>query len=166
MTDLSSDYLGSFPQLTGTPPALDLEKLPAEPRLLFAQWFQEAVDAGVPEPKSVTLATVDSDGLPDARTVDLQSVDDNGWTFVTGAASTKAAQLKANPAAALNFWWQPQVRAVRVRGEATLVPLGEHAQAWQISPKFVEFWQSTAQQENTRIRYRKTATGWERTIEN
>lgn len=165
MTNLSSDFLGSLPQLTGTPPTIDLDLLPDEPRELFARWFREAVDAGVPEAKAMTVATVDADGLPDARMVDLQSVDENGWTFITGKASVKAAQLTANPAAALNFWWQPQIRAVRIRGEATPVPLGEYAQAWRVDPKHVEFWQSTAKQENTRIRYERTEMGWERSIE-
>lgn len=47
----------------------------------------------MPEPKDMTLATVDSNGSPDARNVGLESLDENGWSFGTGSVSTKAAQL-------------------------------------------------------------------------
>lgn len=164
MTHLSPDFLGKLAQLTGTPPILDLDSVPDGPREMFSKWFQEAVDAGVEEPKAMTLATVDADGLPDARTVDLFSVDDDGWSFVTGIDSVKSSQLGDNPLAALNFWWQPLVRSVRVRGTATASPLGDDAQQWHIQPSHVEFWQSNSDRETTRIRYEKSGGEWIRSV--
>lgn len=164
MTNLSQDFLNTIPQLTGNPPAVDVDTLPDDPRELFSKWFQEAVDGGVPEPKAVTLATADAEGRPDARIVEIFTVDENGWSIATGANSSKAAQLTANPNAALNFWWQPHVRAIRVRGAAHPVPLGEGGQIWQIQPTRVEFWQSNQERENLSIRYDKTDEGWDRSV--
>ncbi len=109
-------WLRALPSLTGSAPPLDLDALPDDPDDLFRTLITEAVDAGVPEPHAATLATVDADGLPDARTLILKDVGPRGWAFAGTRSSAKGAQLAASPAAALAFWWQPIVRAVRVRG--------------------------------------------------
>ncbi|OUD87625.1 Pyridoxine/pyridoxamine 5'-phosphate oxidase [Clavibacter michiganensis subsp. michiganensis] len=115
-TDDLARWLRALPSLTGSAPPLDLDALPDDPDDLFRTWITEAVDAGVPEPHAATLATVDADGLPDARTLILKDVGPRGWAFAGTRSSAKGAQLAASPAAALAFWWQPIVRAVRVRG--------------------------------------------------
>lgn len=101
-----------------------MHQLPDDPADLFLNWIQDAVQRGVPEPHAATLATVDAGGVPDARTLILKGVDENGWSFAGHRASHKSQQLAANPSAALNFWWQPIVRAVasgsRVDDSATL----------------------------------------------
>lgn len=109
-------WLRAQPSLTGSAPALDLDALPADPDDLFRAWITAAAEAGVPEPHAATLATVDADGLPDARTLILKDVSPRGWAFASARSSAKCAQLAAAPAAALAFWWQPILRAVRVRG--------------------------------------------------
>lgn len=109
-------WLRALPALTGIAPPLRLADLPDDPVLLFQDGVRVAVAAGVPEPHAATLATVDSDGMPDARTLILKDADAHGWAFAGALSSRKAAQLDAHPAAALNFWWQPQRCAVRVRG--------------------------------------------------
>lgn len=111
-----SDRLRTVPTLTGTPPHLDLGDLPSDPHDLALAWLDAAIDGDVPEPIAVTLATVDADGVPDARTLLLKDVDERGWAFAGTGSSRKADHLADNPAAALNLWWQPQMRAVRVRG--------------------------------------------------
>ncbi|WP_206324889.1 MULTISPECIES: hypothetical protein [unclassified Streptomyces] len=45
-------------------PVFDPERAPAEPSALFPEWLTEAVDAGVPDPHSMTLSTVDEAGDP------------------------------------------------------------------------------------------------------
>lgn len=56
-----------------------------------------------------TAPGLDLDALP-------SDPHERGWAFAGTASSRKAQQLAANPAAALSLWWQPQMRAVRVRG--------------------------------------------------
>lgn len=167
MDTLSPEFLRTIPQLTGTPPPLSLCDLPRDPQTLFASWFSQAVAEGVPEPKALTMATVDGGGMPDARIVDLLLVDARGWVIGTGAASTKVAQLKDHPVAALNFWWQPQQRAVRVRGDARevsqeLMPgVPESFHIWRVEPQHVEFWQGGPEQTSDRIRYERRGSEWE-----
>ncbi|MGX1886109.1 pyridoxine/pyridoxamine 5'-phosphate oxidase [Streptomyces sp. NPDC055287] len=97
-------------------PAFDTAAAPPEPLALFHQWFAEAVAAGQPEPHTMSLATVDEDGLPDVRTLMLHDADPRGWHFASHATSAKGRQLAAHPRAALGFYWAAQGRQVRIRG--------------------------------------------------
>lgn len=175
-------WLRSRPALTGTAPALHPGSVPDEPLVLFLNWITTAAEAGVPEPHAATLATVDGDGMPDARTLILKDVDERGWAFAGPRSSAKGRQLAANPAAALNFWWQPVLRAVRVRGpvqeasaEESAADLAARSAAaragvaegdwvlWRIVPSRVEFWQGAEDRRHTRIVYTRAASGWIRT---
>ncbi|MEW5014538.1 pyridoxamine 5'-phosphate oxidase family protein [Clavibacter michiganensis subsp. michiganensis] len=174
-------WLRAQPSLTGSAPALDTADLPDDPDDLFRAWITAAADAGVPEPHAATLATVDADGLPDARTLILKDVSSRGWAFAGTRSSAKGAQLAASPAAALAFWWQPIVRAVRVRGsveEATaeesaadLAARSAAARAdvdpggwvlWRIRPVHVEFWQGSPDRRHARILFDRVGETWTR----
>ncbi|WP_336244343.1 pyridoxamine 5'-phosphate oxidase family protein [Microbacterium sp. JZ31] len=109
-------WLRALLALSGVPSPIDAGALPADPVEMFLAWIGEAVDAGVPEPHAATLATVDPDGIPDARTLILKDVGSRGWAFAGTRSSGKGRQLAHRPAAALDFWWQPLMRAVRARG--------------------------------------------------
>ncbi|MDN3445368.1 pyridoxamine 5'-phosphate oxidase family protein [Microbacterium sp. APC 3901] len=178
-----NEWLKGRHALTGLAPDWDLGAIPDDPRTLFATWLRAAAADRVPEPHTVTLATVDADGLPDARTLILKRIDERGWAFASTRSSRKGAQLAASPAAALNFWWQPQVRAVRVRGrveEATreesaadLAARSPAARAevadgdwvlWRIVPTRIEFWQGSRDRRHTRVIFDAAAGGWSRTI--
>ncbi|UZN04579.1 pyridoxine/pyridoxamine 5'-phosphate oxidase [Cellulomonas sp. S1-8] len=112
------DLLRSLPALSGTSPGFDPDAAPDDPLDLFAAWLATAVERDVPEPHAATLATADADGRPSARVLVLKDVGPEGLAFATDARSTKAADLAANPRAALTFWWQPVVRQVRFAGAA------------------------------------------------
>ncbi|MBT2488236.1 pyridoxal 5'-phosphate synthase [Streptomyces sp. ISL-96] len=100
-------------------PAFDPATAPGSPVSLFHAWFAEAVAAGQPEPHTMSLATVDEDGLPDVRTLMLHDADGHGWHFATHATSAKGRHLAARPHAALGFYWPAQGRQVRIRGRVT-----------------------------------------------
>ena len=178
---LSADRLRGIPSLTGVPPRLD-DDLPLEPVPLFARWLDQAIEWEVPEPLAMTLATVDRDGVPDARTVILKAVDHRGWAFAGPRSSRKADQLADRPAAALNLWWQPLMRAVRVRGmveeasredsDADLAARSAAARAdvlpggwvlWRVRPSRVEFWQGAADRRHHRIVYTRHGDRWDLT---
>ncbi len=112
------ELLRSLPALSGDVLPFDPDAAPDDPLTLFGDWFSAAVDAGVPEPHAVTLATADADGQPSARVLVLKDVGPDGFAFATDARSGKARDLAAHPRAALTFWWQPVVRQVRVTGTA------------------------------------------------
>lgn len=82
----------------------------------FRRWFADVQAANLPEPNAMTLATADASGAPSARVVLLKGLDERGFAFFTSYTSRKAAELDANPRAALCFHWQPLERQVRVEG--------------------------------------------------
>lgn len=83
----------------------------------FTLWFQQALDAQLPEPNAMTLATVASNGQPSARIVLLKHFDEQGFVFYTNYDSLKGKQLISNPQAALVFWWAELERQVRIEGK-------------------------------------------------
>jgi pyridoxamine 5'-phosphate oxidase len=87
-----------------------------DPLEQFRRWFADAEAATIRAPNAMALATSTSDGAPSVRMVLLKGLDDHGFVFFTGYASRKAADLDANPRAALLFYWDPLGRQVRIAG--------------------------------------------------
>lgn len=111
--------LRRLPALAGDLPELDPATLPEDPVTAFLRWFAAALEAGVPEPHAVTVATADAAGRPSSRVVVLKDVDEDGrFLFATDRRSRKARDLAVNPAVSLSFYWQPLGRQVRVVGRA------------------------------------------------
>ena len=91
----------------------------------FERWFKDALDAKLPLPNAMTLATVTRDGAPDARAVLLKGVDNGGFVFFTNYDSRKGRQLSARPMACLVFLWAPLERQVRIEGKVDKVSARE-----------------------------------------
>ena len=91
----------------------------ASPVVQFERWLAEAVQAEVPEPTAMTLATVGDGGRPAARIVLLKGVGADGFLFFTNYDSRKGRELAANPYAALLFHWVELERQVRVEGQVS-----------------------------------------------
>jgi pyridoxamine 5'-phosphate oxidase len=91
-----------------------------DPFELFRAWFAEARAAEPNDPEAMALATADADGRPSARMVLLKGVDERGFVFYTNREGRKAADLAANPTAALLFHWKSLRRQVRVEGPVSL----------------------------------------------
>lgn len=183
MTSSFAAWLRAQPSLAGSAPALDPTDLPDEPHVLFEQWLRGAAAAGVAEPHVATLSTVDADGVPDARALILKDAGPRGWAVAGPRASAKATQLSAHPDAALSFWWQPIVRAVRLRGRMVSAAAAEIAadfearpesaragqtaqgwMLWRLAPTHVEFWQGSPDRRHTRIMYERRGQLWHREV--
>jgi pyridoxamine 5'-phosphate oxidase len=101
---------------------------PQNPMELFSTWLQEAIDAKVPEPNAMVLATHGPDGFPEARVVLLKrlSYKENAapehFSFFTSYASNKGKSIEANPHVGLTFYWPTLERQVRVKGIVEKVP--------------------------------------------
>ncbi len=98
----------------------------AEPFDRFGALLGEATAldrAVLPEPTAFALGTVDADGGPSVRVLLLKAVDERGFVFYTNFESRKGRELRANPRAALCFYWQGLERQVRVEGLAA--PVGD-----------------------------------------
>lgn len=92
------------------------ENLAADPVDQFRLWLEQAQAAEALEFTAMTLATADREGRPSARVVLLKGFDERGFVFFTNYESRKAAELLANPRAALVFYWAVLDRQVRIEG--------------------------------------------------
>jgi pyridoxamine 5'-phosphate oxidase len=88
----------------------------ADPLAQFGLWLQQAIDARVPEPNAMTLATVGPQGRPSTRIVLIKGFDARGMVWYTNYESRKGQELAANPHAALQFHWVELERVVRIEG--------------------------------------------------
>ncbi|NDC60980.1 MAG: pyridoxamine 5'-phosphate oxidase [Betaproteobacteria bacterium] len=100
-------------------------QMPAEPLLQFEQWLNEAIQAEVPEPNAMTLATVGNDLRPSTRVVLIKGLDAQGLVWYTNYDSRKGQQLAGNPYAALQFHWVELERVVRIEGRVEKVTEAE-----------------------------------------
>ena len=105
-----------------------------DPIAQFSAWFQDAVDAGIPDPNGMTLATATTDGRPSARIVLLKDAGPTGFTFFTNYESRKGAELTANPRAALVFWWGKLERQIRIEGPVEKLPPAESERYFRTRP--------------------------------
>jgi pyridoxamine 5'-phosphate oxidase len=101
----------------------------SDPLEQFRRWYAEAEEAGVKVPQAVALATATADGAPSVRMVLLKGADERGFVFFTGYVSRKAAELAANPPAALLFHWDALGRQVRIEGRVARVA-GQESDAY------------------------------------
>ncbi len=106
---------------------LDESTLSADPDEQFERWMADVVDAGLPEPTAVVLATVSAAGQPRARTVLLKAHDQAGFTFFTNRTSRKGSDLDEVPRACLLFGWHAIHRQVIIEG--TVARLDDEASA-------------------------------------
>ena len=96
--------------------ALDEDSALADPIEQFQLWVRQALDARLPEPNAMTLATVGADGRPSTRVVLIKGVDAGGLVWYTNYDSRKGRELAAHPQAALQFHWVELERVVRIEG--------------------------------------------------
>lgn len=100
---------------------LDTDALTANPMDLFQQWLQDAINADLPDPNAMTVATVDANGQPSQRIVLLKNVSNEGFVFYTNLGSRKAKDLSNNNKISLHFPWYFLERQVRISGTAELL---------------------------------------------
>lgn len=93
-----------------------------DPLAQLQLWLTEAIEAGLPEPNAMTLATVAPDGRPAARVVLLKGIDQGGLDFYTNYESRKGHEIAHNPHVACVFLWLALHRQVRVEGRVEKLP--------------------------------------------
>jgi pyridoxamine 5'-phosphate oxidase len=104
---------------------LDESASAADPLKQFERWMQQALDAQLPEPNAMTVATVGADGRPSTRVVLIKGFDARGIVWYTNYHSRKGRELAAHPWAALQFHWVELERVVRIEGRVEQVDAAE-----------------------------------------
>ncbi len=100
---------------------LDEHSSHADPMQQFELWLQQALQAQLPEPNAMTLATVGPNGRPSTRVVLIKGCDARGIVWYTNYESRKGRELANNPHAALQFHWVELERVVRIEGRVEKV---------------------------------------------
>jgi pyridoxamine 5'-phosphate oxidase len=113
---------------------LDETHSASAPMQQFEHWLHDALEAELPEPTAMTLATVDPRGRPSTRVVLLKDCDARGLVFYTNYESRKARELAANPQAALQFHWVELERVVRVEGRVAATSAEESDAYYRTRP--------------------------------
>jgi pyridoxamine 5'-phosphate oxidase len=106
----------------------------ADPVAQFRLWLQQALDAQLPEPNAMTLATVGHEGRPSTRVVLIKGFDARGIVWYTNYESRKGRELAANPFAALQFHWVELERVVRIEGRVEKASAAESDEYFKSRP--------------------------------
>lgn len=114
--------------------SLDQSDVLAEPMAQFSQWFDEALNAQVPEPNAMHLSTVSAEGRVGGRIVLLKGIDE-GFSFFTNYQSQKGQALATHPQASLTFFWVELERQVRIEGIVNMVPTRESDEYFASRPR-------------------------------
>jgi pyridoxamine 5'-phosphate oxidase len=125
LTNLRREYRSS---------TLDELDVDLNPFVQFDKWFQQTLNARVPEPNAMVLATATPEGRPSVRMVLLKSFDERGFVFFTNYESRKSVELLLNAHAALLFYWQELERQVRIEGSVEKVSRKETEEYFQTRP--------------------------------
>jgi len=100
-----------------------------DPICLFQEYFEAAKKSEPSDATAFALATADGDGAPSVRMVLLKKADVEGFMFFTNLESRKGEDLRANPKAAMCFYWDTIDIQVRIEGKVTPVT-SEEADAY------------------------------------
>lgn len=109
--------------------------LDPDPYREFEKRYRLAIEADLPEPNAMCLATVDADGQPWVRTVLLKLYDRRGFVFFTNYQSRKARQIEQNPRVALCFPWFALGWEVKVTGAVARISFSESARYFATRPR-------------------------------
>ena len=114
---------------------MEPQDLDPDPHVQFERWFAEAVEAGLPAPEQMALATADTAAVPSLRMVLLKGYDARGFVFFTNRESRKGRELDVNPRAAAVLYWEPLHRQVRVEGAVERVQEEESLAYFRTRPR-------------------------------
>ena len=106
----------------------------ADPIVQFANWFDEAQKAEVPEANAMSVSTVGADGRPSSRILLIKDFGPEGFSWFTNYHSRKGQDLDAHPYAALLFFWIPLERQVRIEGRVERIAAAESEAYFQSRP--------------------------------
>lgn len=124
MIEEVSNYLNEM-RHDFTKAKLDEENTTSNPMEQYAKWFEDAVGAQVPDPKAMTVCTVDAHGVPSSRVVYSRGLTEEGIIFYTNYDSKKGADLKQNNNVSVTIYWTELERQMRFTGVAEKLPGAE-----------------------------------------
>jgi pyridoxamine-phosphate oxidase len=101
--------------------SLDESDVLPNPFEQFGLWLNEAIQARLPEPTAMHLATVSATGKPSGRIVLLKGVEADCFLFFTNYQSRKGQEIAQNSDVAITFYWAELERQVRAEGKVSFL---------------------------------------------
>ncbi len=114
---------------------LDESTIADDPLELLERWLSQAIEADLPEPNAMALATADEKGAPSVRMVLLKGITEGELHFYTNIESRKGKEIAANPQVALLFYWAELERQIRIEGHARLLDRETVAAYFETRPR-------------------------------
>ena len=111
------------------------DMLADDPVEQFSGWLADAMQAGLPEPNAMVLATTSAEGHTRARTVLLKAHDGAGFIFYTNRTSRKGTDLAANSWACVLFPWYALGRQVTIEGPVSALSTAESEPYFRSRPR-------------------------------
>ncbi|MEE9327049.1 MAG: pyridoxamine 5'-phosphate oxidase [Cocleimonas sp.] len=111
---------------------IDLHESPIKQ---FEKWFNQALQADIPDATAMSLATVSANGKPTQRTVLLKTFDEKGFVFFTNYNSQKSKQIAENANVSLLFPWTELERQIEINGKAERISTAESLKYFLSRPK-------------------------------
>lgn len=102
---------------------------------IFSDWLDEAKKTSLQAPESFVLSTSTNENWPNSRVLLLKEIRADGLVFYTNYESDKGRELKANPKAVMNFFWDPLWRQVKWQGLAEKISHQESEKYWATRPR-------------------------------
>lgn len=87
----------------------------------FSVWFELAEEKNILQHDAMVLSTSTKSGKPSSRVVLLKGFYKEGFVFFTNYNSRKGRELKANPYAALLFYWPELHKQIRIEGRVNRI---------------------------------------------
>ncbi len=130
----AQDYIQELRrEYSGRP--LDETKIAGDPIEQFSLWLEDALQALVPDPHAMVVATADRNGKPSARVVLLRGFSKDGFAFFTDYRSRKGSEILENPRVAAVFFWHELDRQVRVEGTVEKLSASDSDKYFQSRPR-------------------------------
>lgn len=108
---------------------------PADPWVLFREWYALAEKHEPEDPNAMSLATANEDGKPAVRIVLLRGHENGSLTFFTNRESRKGGELLKNPCAAICLYWKSLDRQIRAEGPVSLLGDAESDAYFAVRPR-------------------------------
>jgi dihydrophenazinedicarboxylate synthase len=112
----------------------EYEAPPPEPMGLVRQWLAAAIERGVTEPRSCSLATVDTSGRISSRIVALTAINSRGLVFTSHSSSRKGRDLAATGMASALLYWRETSQQVDLSGPVVCLSPAESDTLWNDRP--------------------------------
>lgn len=122
--------------------SLDEASSASNPMDQFEHWWEDAIQSSIDEVNAFVLSTIKAGNIPSSRVLLLKGYTPEGFIFFTNYQSAKGQDIEMHPVAAMNFFWAPLERQVRITGSIEKIsaeeseayfksrPIGSQIGAW------------------------------------